>query len=66
MDVERETVVEAAVSIGTVLAFVVVLIIVGSSYGGQQLDSTGALAIIGAIVAFVFVMAGVGLLLERD
>lgn len=66
MDVERETVVEAAVSIGVVLVFLVAIMMIGETFGGQSLDRTGAFAIIAAIVAFVFVMAGIGVFLERD
>lgn len=66
MDVERETVVEAAISVVAVLVFLGVMVAIGLSYGGQQLNRTGALAVIGAIVAFVLVMSGVGVYLDRD
>lgn len=66
MDVERETVVEAAVSIVAVFVFLVAMVGIGVSYGGQQLNPTGGLAIIAAIVAFVFLMAIVGVFLERE
>lgn len=65
MDVERETVVEAAVSVVAVLLFVVALVAVGASYGGQQLDRTGGVAIVGTIVAFVLLMSAVGVYLDR-
>ncbi|MFD1586710.1 hypothetical protein ACFR9U_06920 [Halorientalis brevis] len=61
MEIERETVVEAAVSFVAVLVFIGAVALVGMEFqtnGG--ISETGGLAIVGAIVVFVFVMAGVG------
>lgn len=66
MDVERETVVEVAVSVASVGLFVVLIVAVGVAFetnGG--FTNTGGLALVGAIALFVLVMAGVGVALER-
>lgn len=67
MDVERETVIETAVALSTVGLFVAVIVAVGLIFGGANdaLTETGALALVGAIVLFVLVMAGVGVALSR-
>lgn len=68
MDVERETVVEVAVSVVSVGLFVVLIVAVGvlfRSSEGSGFTDTGALALVGAIVLFVLVMAGVGFVLDR-
>jgi hypothetical protein len=59
MDVERETVIEAGVATAAVGAFVVALMVIGASLG-NGLEGMGALAVIAAMVGFVFLMAGVG------
>ncbi len=61
MEIERETVVEAAVSFAAVLVFIGAVALVGMQFqtnGG--ISETGGLAIVGTIVLFVFVMGGVG------
>lgn len=66
MDVERETVVEVAVSMVTVGLFVALIVGVGMLYSTDGgFTETGALALVGAIVLFVLVMAGVGIGLSR-
>lgn len=68
MDVERETLVEAGVSIAVVGVFVLVLMGIGLTYGGEggdQLGDAGAMALIASIAAFVVVMGVVGYLLNR-
>lgn len=65
MDVERETVVEIAASGAAVALFVVVIVAIGTTYSaGDDLTSQGALALVGAITGFVFVMALVGYFLS--
>lgn len=69
MDIERETVVEIAVSVGAVGLFVLLIVAVGISYGIDTpggFSNTGALALVGAILLFVLVMAGVGVALDRQ
>lgn len=61
MEIERETVVEAAVSFAAVLVFIGAVALVGMQFqtnGG--ISETGGLAIVGTIVIFVVLMAGVG------
>lgn len=60
MDVERETLVEAGLSVGAVAVFVVALVVVGLVFGSDGIGGAGALAVVGAIVLFVAVMTGVG------
>jgi formate-dependent nitrite reductase membrane component NrfD len=65
MDVERETMIEIAVSVLAVALFTVGILAIGNATGGQQPTSEGALALVGAVFLFVLVMAGIGLFLER-
>ena len=58
MDIERETLVEIAVSVAAVL-------IVGSSNGASGLSSTGAIELLGVVFGFVLLMSGVGVFLDR-
>jgi hypothetical protein len=61
MEIERETVVEAAVSIAGVFVFIAAVTVVGTRFNSNGgLTATGGLAMLGAIVLFVLVMAGVG------
>lgn len=55
---ERETFVEAAVSMAAVGLFLVVIVAVGILY--PSLSGPGALALVGSIVFFVVVMAAAG------
>lgn len=58
MELEREAVIEAVVSSAAVVAFVALIVAIGVTY--PTLTGPGAFAMIGAIVLFVFVMAGIG------
>jgi len=61
MDIERETIVEAGVSFAAVLVFIVAVYLVGTMYRTNgNIDPTGGLAVLGAIVFFVFLMTGIG------
>ncbi|WP_132058941.1 DUF7472 family protein [Halorussus amylolyticus] len=60
MNVERETIRDIAVSVGAVGLFVAALAWVGLTYGGNGLTETGAIAVVAAIVLFVFLMTGIG------
>jgi hypothetical protein len=65
MQIERETVVEIAVSLVTVVVFVAAVVFIGMSYGGPgEFSTDGALALVGAIVAFILLMFGVGFFLS--
>lgn len=60
MEIERETVVQIAVSTVSVLAFIGILVWVGVTFNHGGLGQDGGIALVGAIVAFVLGMAGVG------
>jgi hypothetical protein len=61
MDIERETVVEAGVSIGAAIVFIIAVLLVGSQFRTNgDITGTGGLAVVGTIGFFVFLMAGVG------
>lgn len=63
MDVDRNTVVEIAVSVGAVVLFVAVIVAIGDAYNRGGLSTDGGMALVGAIAGFVVVMSllGVGL-----
>lgn len=60
MEIERETVVEAAVSLAGVGSFIVLLVFIGLQFNNRGLTETGGLALIAAIVLFVVVMTVIG------
>lgn len=60
MDVERETIVEAAAAAVGVGLFIAVALVVGARYSSNHLSPTGALALVGGIVAFVAAMTVIG------
>jgi hypothetical protein len=65
MEIARETVVEIAVSLVATVVFVAAVVFIGMNYGGRGgFGSEGALALLGAIVAFVLLMFGVGIFLS--
>jgi anaerobic C4-dicarboxylate transporter len=53
-----------AVSVVAVAAFVLIILWIGASFGGNALSATGGLALVGSIVLFILVMAGVGVWLS--
>lgn len=58
---------KAIVSVLAVSIFLAALAGVGIAYdGGDGLSETGALAIVGLLVGFVFLMAAVGFYLDRS
>ena len=63
MDVDRDTVVEIAVSVGTVALFIAVVVAIGDTYNQGGLSTDGGMALVGAIAGFVVVMSllGIGL-----
>ena len=65
MDIERETLVEIAVSVAAVAVFIVAVLIVGSSNGASGLSSTGAIELLGVVFGFILLMSGVGVFLDR-
>lgn len=62
---DRETVVEAGISAVAVLLFVAAVTYVGLTYGGDELTSTGAVAVVVTIVGFILLMTVVGVVLDR-
>jgi hypothetical protein len=60
MEIERETMLEIVVSVGAVLLFVVVMVGIGTAYGGRGLSDEGGVALLAAIAGFVLLMTGVG------
>ncbi|MFC6725556.1 hypothetical protein ACFQE1_14510 [Halobium palmae] len=64
MDIEGETLREIVVSVVAVGLFVAVILAVGTTFG-NPLSGAGGLALVGAIVLFVLLMAGVGFFLSR-
>lgn len=61
MEIERGRIIEIVVSVLIVGLFVALLVGIGGQFGQDGLDADGGLAIVGAILAFVLVMAGVGI-----
>ena len=62
MEIERETVVEAAVSFAAVFVFIGAVVAVGMQFRTNgNLSATGGLAMLGAIGLFVVVMMLLGL-----
>lgn len=60
MEIERETVLEIAVSVGAVLVFVAVMVGIGVTYGGRGMTSEGGIALLAAIAGFILLMTLVG------
>ena len=63
MEIEREMMLEIAVSVGAVVVFVALIVGIGVTYGGQGLSSQGGMALLGAITGFVLLMTAVGFFL---
>lgn len=66
MDVDDEMRRKIVASVAGSTLFVVVLIWIGATFYSDGFSATGGLALVGAIVGFVFLMAGVGLFLARS
>lgn len=60
MDVEREELIEFGVPVAATLVFIVVVAIVGALFGADGLSETGALVLVGVIVAFILGVALLG------
>ncbi|MDY6819626.1 MAG: hypothetical protein SVG88_13285 [Halobacteriales archaeon] len=60
MEIERETVIEAAVSLAGVGSFIILLIVIGLLFNNGGLSGQGGFAVLGAIVFFVIVMSVIG------
>jgi len=67
MEIERETLVQVAISTVAFVVFVAASIYVASSYSTNgALSQQGGVALVGAIGLFVVVMLGAGLWMERQ
>jgi hypothetical protein len=65
MALEAEMRRKIVVSIVTVAVFIVIIIGIGVTFDDGGLGSNGGLALIGSIVLFILLMAGVGVFLSR-
>lgn len=66
MNIDRETLVEIAVSTAATIVFVVAIVAIGSSSGAANLTSDGAIGIVAAIFGFIVLMTLVGIFLDRQ
>jgi len=61
MDIDRQTIVEIVVAVIPVFGLASAIYVIGTSYTqGEALTPDGGLYIVVGLVAFIFVMAGVG------
>lgn len=60
MEIERETVIETAVSLVGVGSFILMLIVIGLLYNNGGLSGQGGFALIAAILLFVVIMSVIG------
>ena len=60
---ERERIIEIVVAVAVVVAMLGAMVAIGSSYGGEALSPDGAELLVGAIIGFIFLLLGVGLVL---
>jgi hypothetical protein len=65
MEIERETIVEAVVAVIGVGVFIGIAVVAGAmSNGGTHFSETGALTLVGGMIAFIVVMSGIGFYLS--
>jgi len=65
MEIERETIVEAVIALVGVGVFIAITVAAGAmSNGGTGFSETGALTLVGGMIAFVVVMSGIGFYLS--
>jgi hypothetical protein len=60
MPLDRETVTEIVVSVVGVALFIAALVVVGELYYDDGFSSTGGLALVGLVVAFILVFTAIG------
>ncbi|GEM_PF-2351478 len=68
MDLERERVIEIVAAVGAVGLMIAVMMWVGSTYGeltndGLELVGDGGMMLVGSVIFFILLMAGVGVVL---
>ncbi|MHB9287285.1 hypothetical protein ACKVMT_09640 [Halobacteriales archaeon Cl-PHB] len=65
MPLDRETAYQILVTVGSVALFTVVAVVVSQTYRtNDHITATGGLALVGAVVMFILLMAGAGLWLN--
>jgi hypothetical protein len=64
MDLEEGMPRKIGLSVGVAVLFTLVLVGIGLRYNNDGLGSEGGIALIGTVVAFILVMAGVGVYLD--
>lgn len=67
MELDRETIIEAAAAALPVAIMIAILMVIGSTFAhdGGELSPTGGQAVVGAIFAFVVLMFVIGVYLSR-
>lgn len=63
MDIERDTVVEIAISVTAVVLFALAILAIGTQYYDNGFSQEGAVALVGAVAGFVVVMSIAGYVL---
>lgn len=67
MALDRETIWQVAVAMAAVALFVVIAVAVSSVFSANgNISPTGGMALVGSIAAFIILMAGAGVWLERQ
>lgn len=61
MDIEEGMGRKIVLSIAAVVLFIVSFIVVGATFGGNELTETGGLAMLGSLIAFILLMGVLGL-----
>lgn len=65
MELDAEAWRQIILAVGSVGIFIVLIIAIGAVFSGEAFATTGTLALVGAMVLFVLVMALVGIYLAR-
>ena len=66
MDLEEGMVRKIVVATAAVVGFLALIVLIGITWGGSGgLTPTGGLALVGGVILFILVMAGVGVYLDQ-
>lgn len=66
MELDAEARRQIVLAVGAVGFFIALIVAIGTAFSGEALATTGALALVGAMVLFVLVMGVVGIYLARQ
>lgn len=66
MELDAEARRQIVLAVGAVGFFIALIVAIGTAFSGEALATTGALALVGAMVLFVLVMGAVGIYLARQ